>query len=351
MDELRKTLAENKSSAKELDELARDVGTKLREAAEGSMKDATAKLGQASNGQRDAKPEDRDKTLESARSDQSRASNQLGSALERMSDIGSLSQTIEALQSLLEQQKKLGDQTRDIGQRNAGKTPEQMSKEDRDKLKDLSDQQKALADKTQKTIEQMNKSADQMEKSDPAGADAMRKAAKQGQRQNVSQNQRSASQQMQQNQQSKARQSQQQAELGLEVMLSELREAEKRKLAELQKKLAELQELINTLIRRQSGHNLDNLTLQGPDRLKAAGEELIKSLTEGRSATSRWNRARFVPSPSLAGSAPVRFRRNATPPTSRRRRPTCRTAPTPLPSSRAPARRWSGPSFTCARAS
>jgi len=46
------------------------------------------------------------------------------------------------------------------------------------------------------------------------------------------------------------------------MMLNELREAERRKLEELSKKLAEIQQQVANLIRRQAGHNLDNLSLQ-----------------------------------------------------------------------------------------
>jgi hypothetical protein len=292
LEDIRRTLQENKGPATELDELAKDVEARLNRAAEGSMKDAAAQLGQASSKDPQNDPKKRDESLDAAQNNQRKASSELGGALDRMSDIGSLGQTIDALQKLLDEQRKVSEETRDIGKRNAGKTPEQMNKQDRDKLKELGDRQNELAEKTQRAIEQMNKQAGQMEKADPTGAEAMKKAAQQGQKQSVSQNQRSASQNVKQNQQSKARQNQQQAELGLEMMLSELREAEKRKLAELQRKLAELQELIATLIRRQSGHNLDNLTLQGADRLAKAGDEFLTKLREKTQRTPEQMNAR-----------------------------------------------------------
>ena len=51
------------------------------------------------------------------------------------------------------------------------------------------------------------------------------------------------------------------------MMLNQLKEAEKRKLAELSKQLADLKEQVENLIRRQAGHNLDNLALQGGDKM------------------------------------------------------------------------------------
>jgi hypothetical protein len=79
--------------------------------------------------------------------------------------------------------------------------------------------------------------------------------------------QQQSAQAMQQNQQAQAQQAQKQVEIGLEMMISKLKEAERRKLEELQTKLAEIQQLVNDLVRRQANHNLDNLILQGNDKL------------------------------------------------------------------------------------
>src|SRR3954447_23662464 len=62
------------------------------------------------------------------------------------------------------------------------------------------------------------------------------------------------------------------------MILNQLKEAEKRKLAELSKQLAELQKQVANLIRRQAGHNLDNLSIQGPDRLAKLKDDDRKAL-------------------------------------------------------------------------
>jgi hypothetical protein len=61
-------------------------------------------------------------------------------------------------------------------------------------------------------------------------------------------------------------------------MLYARREADRRKLEELARKLDDLQKQIANLIRRQSGHNLDNLFLQGPDRIGKLETKLRESL-------------------------------------------------------------------------
>jgi hypothetical protein len=94
--------------------------------------------------------------------------------------------------------------------------------------------------------------------------------------QQVSKNQQQASQSAQQNQQAQAQARQKQAELGVQMMLDTLREAERRKLEQLAKELAKLQELLANLIRRQAGHNIDNLRIQNVEpALKQVTDELL----------------------------------------------------------------------------
>src|SRR5690606_12794371 len=49
-------------------------------------------------------------------------------------------------------------------------------------------------------------------------------------------------------------------------------------LAELSKQLAELKEQIENLIRRQAGHNIDNLAIQGGDKLSKLDEPTREEL-------------------------------------------------------------------------
>jgi hypothetical protein len=151
-----------------------------------------------------------------------------------------------------------------------------LTAEQKKKLDQLAAEQKKAAEKTQKLTEDLNKAANQTQKSDPASSKAMQQAAQQAQQQQVSPNQQQAAQQAQQNQQAQAQQKQKQAELGLQMMLDTLREAERRKLEQLAKELAKLQELIANLIRRQAGHNVDNLSIQGLEpALKLITDELL----------------------------------------------------------------------------
>jgi hypothetical protein len=103
-----------------------------------------------------------------------------------------------------------------------------------------------------------------MAKTDENASKAMKSAAQTGKQQGVPQKQQQSSEEMQQNQQSNAQNDQKQVELGFEMILEKLKEAQRHKLEELQGKLAELLQRVDELILRQSGHNLDNLMLQDP---------------------------------------------------------------------------------------
>ncbi|MCC7349050.1 MAG: hypothetical protein IT446_00640 [Phycisphaerales bacterium] len=293
MDALLQRLHENRSTSGELKQTATDVRDQLNQTAENPMKEAAKNLNSARQPEQSA--QDRNNQLALAQSNQQQSADQLQKALDRMGNIGSLQQTMDKIKDLLAEQQRLSQETAEIGRRNLGKTPEQMNAEDRARLDKLSKEQQALARRTEQAIADMQKLAEQMSKSDPATSDAMKQSAQTGQQQQVAANQSRAAQQTAQNQQAQAQASQKQAELGLQMMLDHLRQAERRKLEELSRKLAEIQEQIAHLIRRQASHNLDDLALQGPDRIKQVGSKLIDELADkaGR------DKAQLPPAPAL----------------------------------------------------
>ena len=274
LEAVQQRMEENKSPATEIKQLANDVKDTLNNVAENPMKDAAAQIASAPQ-QKD--PAQRGETFKSADENQQRAKDQLQNAMERMGSVGSLQQTIDKIRDLLKAQEELSKQTAEVGAKNLGKKPEQMSDEERKKLEKIAEEQQRLANRTDKAIADMQKLADQMKKSDPASSDAMKQAASTGKAQQVSPNQSKASKAAKQNQQASAQSAQKQAELGLQMMLNNLREAERRKLEELAKKLAEIQQQIANLVRRQSGHNLDNLGLQGK-ALATLDKDLVEAL-------------------------------------------------------------------------
>jgi hypothetical protein len=259
--EIGQRLEENKSPQQDLKDLARDVASDLNDAAENPMKQAAQALGDAQ--QSNISPQARNADMEQAKQSQSQASDDLQRAMDRMGDIGSLQQTIAKLNQLLRDQQAVEQQTQQAGRDNLGKSPDEMSDADRQKLQAAADAQAKLADRTASALDAMNKAAQQLSKADPAAAEAMSKAAQTAAQQQVTPSQQQAAEQTRQNQQSSAQAAQKQAELGLQMIVADLQQAEKRKLAQLSKQLEELQAQIANLIRRQAGHNFDNLTVQG----------------------------------------------------------------------------------------
>ena len=291
--EVEKRMEENRLDAGELKDIVKGVKETLSEAAERPMSEASKELSKASDkadpkssmdpktGKQDPQKaqensQQRNAAMSQAQKEQQNASDQLNKALEKMNNLGTFEQMIQAVRDILKAQQELSKATQDAGKETIGKKPEELTAEQKKKLEEIAKAQKNLAEKTDKLTEQLNKSSQQQEKSDPASSQAMKQAAQQAQQQQVSKNQQQASQSAQQNQQAQAQSRQKQAELGLQMMLDTLREAERRKLEQLAKELAKLQELLANLVRRQAGHNIDNLRIQNVEpALKQVTDDLL----------------------------------------------------------------------------
>lgn len=290
--DIEKRLDENRAQSAELKDITRDVKTTLNDAAENPMSEATRKLNEAADkadpkaslgrdGKPDAKKSEQNKqnrnaAMSQAEQKQQEASDQLAKAMDKMSNLGTFESLIQKVRDALKAQQDLSNQTQETGKQTIGKKPEDLTADQKKKLDEIAKNQKEQAKNTEKLTEQLNKASNQTQKSDPAASQAMKNAAKQAQQQQVSQSQSQAAQQAQQNQQAQAQAKQKQAELGLQLMLDTLREAERRKLEQLAKELAKLQDSIATLIRRQAGHNIDNLRIQDKEpALKLITEDLL----------------------------------------------------------------------------
>ncbi len=277
LDTLQKRLEENRSTNADLKATAKDVGDLLTSAAEGPMKNAAATVADAKQA---PAPEARQQDFKDAQGAQVQSGETLQKALDRMGNIGSLSRTIENVRDLLAAQQKVSAQTAEAGKATLGQSAADMKPGDKAKLDAAAKDQQDLANRTAKALEEMAKDAEKLAKSDPSASAAMKQAADTGQQQAVVPNQKSASEQTSQNQQSKAQSNQKNAELGLQMILADLREAERHKLDELNRKLAELQEQVKVLVRRQSGHNLDTVAIMGPASPAGLDEKARAALFE-----------------------------------------------------------------------
>lgn len=288
MGELERRLEDNRSDNQELKDIAREVRRGLNETAENPMTSASHKLSEAqqhadprkSGGdpqRQKAAAEQRQAAMAAGESKQRESSEQLSRVLEKMGTLGTFEQMLQRVREALARQQELSRQLGELGKQTLGKDPDKLSPEEKKRLSEIASEQARQARNTEKLTSDLQRASEQTQRSDQASSQAMQQAAQQAQQQQVASNQAQAAQAAQQNQQSQAQARQRQAELGLQMMLDTLREAERRKLEQLARELAKLQELIVGLIRRQAGHNIDNLRIQGgEDKLKQITDELLR---------------------------------------------------------------------------
>lgn len=288
LQQLLERMKQNKTNEQSLQPAADQASQQLEQTAEGVMKDANKNLTQAKDQKADPKasPEqqkknaqERNAQLAKAQDNQQQAADQLEQAMQKLGNFDGLSQFIERLEQIRKEQQDLTKKFQEKMQQDLGKRPDQLPKDKQDELKKMSDEQKKLAEKTEKAIQDMQKQAEQKPQNDPS-AQALKQSAQTGQQQQVPSKQQQASQKMQQNQQAGAQMQQQEVQIGIEMMLKVLKDAERRKLEELEKRLAELQKLVGELVRRQAGHNIDNLTLDDIKKFTAMTEDARKELLE-----------------------------------------------------------------------
>jgi len=284
LEDVQRELKENNVKNEELNSIAKEAKQDLDTAAEKPMTDAANQLNQAAQSKPNpANPQqsqqDRNQALNKSDQSQGEAAQKLEDAMQKMDKVGNLSTAIKEIQKILDKQVELKNRLKEVGKETLGKKAEELTPEQRKKLDDIAREQKDLADKMDKAVAQMNKMGDQMSKSDPQSSQAMKDAAQQAQSQQISPQQRGAAQQAQQNQQAQAQNAQQQAQIGIEVVLNTLKDAERRKLEQLAKLLDDAVKSIQDLVRRQAGHNIDNLDNQGGDaKTKALTKEELDVL-------------------------------------------------------------------------
>jgi hypothetical protein len=262
LDELHQRMEQNKSDNQELKATSNEVGSLLNSAAENSMKQAAGSV--ADSMQAMSKSSSVQK-LADADANQNQAIDKLRAAMDRLGNIAGLSKTIEGVKSLLADQQKLSSDTAAAGKQTLGKSRDELTSEERTTLEAISVAQNELGNRTRKMLSEMARNAKSLAKSDALASKAMTQAGTTGSNQDVAGQQSTAAAATAQNQQDAAQTAQQQAEQGLQSMLDDLNSAQKQKLSESSEKLAKKQEELASLIRRQAGHNLDNLLLEGGD--------------------------------------------------------------------------------------
>lgn len=157
---------------------------------------------------------------------------------------------LEAIQNnLLNEMRQMLPQT-------LGKTAEQLTEQEKQKLEEMASRQSTLSEQARGVAQQMLNSAESLRRQsdspqDQAAAQAMQQAASIAQRQGLSQTMQQAAQSAKQNQLSQAGKQGQQSLDTLRQMLEQLDQQQERERAILQRKLAQLAEVVQQLIRQQ----------------------------------------------------------------------------------------------------
>jgi hypothetical protein len=255
-------MGENKSPDDAVKQATTEVKKQLDQTSDGPMRDAARTLGSATQNS-PADPKSRAAELKQSSDAQQVAADQLKAAMDRLGNFSGLSEAISTFEGIRDAQAKLAKDFANQMKDNLGKKPEEMSKEDQDKANRLAQDQDTLAKRTEAALADMQRKGEQLSKSDPTASEGMKDAAQVGQQQQVPGKQSQASSNMAQNQQSDAQAQHAQIEIGLDMIIDKLKEADRRKLEELARQLDTMQKLIAELTRRQASHNLDNLWTQG----------------------------------------------------------------------------------------
>ncbi|MDB5304537.1 MAG: hypothetical protein JWM97_2086, partial [Phycisphaerales bacterium] len=253
LNQLVQKMAENKAPEAGLKEAANTVAKQLQQTADGAMREAKQNLDAAKDAPQDPKADakqqardaqQRQQAMDKASDKQQEAANQLQQAMDKLGQMGGLSEVIKTFERIAAEQKKVGDEFAKANKDNIGKKPEELNKDTQEQNKKMADKQNDLGKQLDQALNNTEKKSDQMQKSDPSASQAMKQAADIGKQQGLPSKQQSAAQSMQQNQQAQAQQNQQQVELGIEQILNQLREAERKRLEELAKQLAQIQQLM-----------------------------------------------------------------------------------------------------------
>ncbi len=157
----------------------------------------------------------------------------------------------QAVDRLLSDQRDLIEQTKKAAARTEGKSPDELDAQERSDLEQLARAQEDLARKARQAAEDLAERAERVKATDPAQAEAMKRASQKALRDQLAERQQEASKELRENQTGKAEDNQEQAAETLEEMLQELDRAQQRRDEALKRMLADLKASIDGLITQQ----------------------------------------------------------------------------------------------------
>lgn len=179
------------------------------------------------------------------------------------------------LDQLVKAQDALQGATRRLSQQTAGKQASELSPAQQDELKAIVEKQTQLSEDLTKLTKEMREKAQELAKSDAAAAQGMVSAASRAEQQQVSEQMRSAASSAEQNKMNDAAQRQEQASKALKQMKEDLDAGEKQRNQVLRRKLQEVAESIERLVKAQEA---EIAALAAAERARAGFENLDRGM-------------------------------------------------------------------------
>lgn len=272
-----------------------DVGELLDRAAERS-REASRALGE-SRGASNEQPADaaQAERARAAQNEVREAMGQIASILDQGKDGWATRREVE---KMLEDQRRLSGETRDLARETGGKKASELTPEQRAALERLAQAQQELSQRARAATDALQDRSKKLESSDPAQSDAMKAAADESAREQLSDTMQQAGRSAGENQTATANDFQRKAEQTLERMLQELDKGAQRRDESLRRQLADLVQQIEDLMTRQS----DEIAVLADRSKLAAGETLdVRQIRLNQDTISVTDSARAVKD----GGAPI----------------------------------------------
>lgn len=239
-----------------LQEVLRQAEQTLERAGQASS-EAGKTLDEASAGQPEPPPEQENappvggEKAQAASEDQQKVRDEM-TALAELLDRGQDNWVVKnKLDQLIKAQEQTQERTKALGQQTAGKNESELTPAQKRELDAIVEKQTQLAEDVAKLTREMQEKSKELAKKDPSAGKGMQDAAQRAEQQQVSEGMKSAAASAQQNRMSDAAKRQEQAAKALKQMKEDLDDQEKRQAMQLRRKLQEIAEAIERLIKEQ----------------------------------------------------------------------------------------------------
>ncbi|MCG3137921.1 MAG: hypothetical protein HJJLKODD_01776 [Phycisphaerae bacterium] len=223
------------------------VETQLRNVAEPALAEANRLLGAL----RAATEPDPAATMSQATQQVQQATTVIRRLLNELSLWDDLNSVLLNLRELVDLQQQTSRQTAEVQNQTLGKSLEELSEAERKELQRTTEQQERVSRDLQQAMENLQRLADKLRRDDPEQALAVAEARRRLEAQAASQHSDQAAQAIRQNQTGTAISEQNQVERALNEATRELENRQSRELAELSKKLNQVEEIFRFLLEQQ----------------------------------------------------------------------------------------------------